>query len=438
MGITNFHKWLRETYKPCIKDKWLDYYDNVYIDLNFVLHYCYYGSKTQDEIYEKLFVFIKDILELTQPTKTVVFAADGSASLSKLLLQRKRRLQMSVLMTKQNNNDINMSSTIFSPATTFMKNLEKNLQNLITFIENIYNVKIINLIDNVDEAELKLKKIMMDNINANKDDTHIIISNDADVVIMLSTLKNYQNTFIFNKNPKTLEIISINKLLSLHKQIYKTAKHPNLDFSAINMFMGNDYIPKLSCITFEKLWSSYKATLLIYKNGLIELNKDIIVINNNFVEYLLMTLIIKTKKYYLNKTNLENFSNKCSSNYIDGYTWCLTTYMTGICDRYNYMYKYKSSPQLLQLLLNIKLFPEILLKRPILYPAINNELYSMLILPFKYIDLIDSKNKKFVEKYPVLYEEENCNICVSDNKHRKTHNNLTLKIIDSIIYTYGH
>ena len=37
MGITGFQKYIKATY-PCYQKKWLDSYDNVYFDLNHVLH----------------------------------------------------------------------------------------------------------------------------------------------------------------------------------------------------------------------------------------------------------------------------------------------------------------------------------------------------------------------------------------------------------------
>ena len=115
MGITNFHKWLRENYPQSIKSHWIDSYDNVYIDLNFVLHYCYYGVNTITDIYIKLQSYIESILQLLQPQQNVIFATDGTAPLAKLILQRKRRLNIS----KQNANK-DFSSVIFTPGTHFM------------------------------------------------------------------------------------------------------------------------------------------------------------------------------------------------------------------------------------------------------------------------------------------------------------------------------
>lgn len=43
MGITNFYKWIKTDYANCIKPIGNRCYDHVYIDLNYLLHMCYYN-----------------------------------------------------------------------------------------------------------------------------------------------------------------------------------------------------------------------------------------------------------------------------------------------------------------------------------------------------------------------------------------------------------
>ena len=279
----------------------------------------------------------------------------------------------------------------------------------ITRIENIYNIHV-EFLGKCDEAELKLKKKLMDNVNLNPKSTNIIITNDADVVLMLSTLENPTNTYIFNKNLKNIEIISIGELLLAHGASLSPNPNPNpnpvsnLDFTCVNMLMGNDYLPKLYGLTFDKLWNGYKYVLKFIKSGLVDpINKSI---NKLFFKCLLITInnTVRQPKPS-DKLTIANLFNKTYSNYMDGYTWCIHIYITGICSRYNYMYESNSIPSPLGLAINIDLNPELLKVNTSINPPLNKELYAMLLLPYKYTNLIDSKYIKFIENQPILYSK---------------------------------
>ena len=63
MGIQNFHKWLTSKYPQSqidistIKNK----HEHLYIDMNFLLHYCSYGISIDDE---KTLLFIDPLQSL--------------------------------------------------------------------------------------------------------------------------------------------------------------------------------------------------------------------------------------------------------------------------------------------------------------------------------------------------------------------------------------
>lgn len=412
MGIDKFNKNIKQEYPTAFKIKWLESYDYVYIDLNFALHYSTHGVKNINELYSRLFKFIENILLEVCPKKKIYFATDGSAPLAKLLLQRKRRSDMSKMIDTHD-----VSGLMFTPGTKFMMSLENEMQLFIKYLSYIFNVEIEFLNLNYDEAELKIKKQIMDNIN---DDmtmslTHLFVSNDADVVLMLTTLENTKNVFIYDK--KSNHVLSVYKLLDLHTEKVGLTENYGLDFTALNLMLGNDYLPKVNYIDFDKLWIAYKKLSFRNSEGLIVKNGKNITINISFFLKLMNILIYEMKPTYLNKPTHQELTSPMYKNYFDGFAWCLSTYIDGICTNYNYMYGYETKPHPLGLMYNIKFlnaYDYSLSSSPIL-PS----LYSILLLPKSAKHLINPMYHKFIDQEKSLYIEECCEKCKSFNKKIK-------------------
>lgn len=408
MGIKDFHKSIKEYYPKAFKRNWLYVYDHIYIDINFALHNCSYGAKSEDEIFARLLKFFENIFKETIPVKSITVGADGVAPLAKLLLQRKRRLTISKNdASKSDTKDNHVSSLIFTPGTIFMIELRAKLEKFLKYIGNIYQVKINYLQDEIDEAELKIKYKLMENMNDYPNDTHIVVTNDADVVVMLTTLKNYQNAFIYCKN-KDRDTISIGKLIDLHTDRVGCTLNPGLDFTLLSIMLGNDYLPKVGLINFDKLWDSYKCLTNFYPDGIIN---EKLIINKSFFLGLLFNLIHKTKKNLINKIKKEDCNVSLHDNYLDGLMWCIHTYFEGTCFRYNYMYEYQNVPNLIGLLLNLIKNKKELKINMELYDPIDYKLYAILVLPKSAKKLIDKKYHKFIDTSDVLYDQEECEKC---------------------------
>jgi len=422
MGILNFHKSIKQKYPAAFRGHWYNSYDHVYIDINFALHYCSYGANNTQEIYNRLIKFIDGIIQEVVPTKSLVMCTDGSAPLAKLLLQRKRRLTMS----RKLDPNVECSSLIFTPSTEFMNNLKKKLSNYFKYIEKAYVIDVEYLDGNIDEAELKLKYKMSENIKNNNHDTHVIVTNDADVVVMLASLEDYSNAYIFAKSNHEIEILSIAKLLDLHTDNVGTTLNSNLDFVAMSIMLGNDYLPKIAYVTFDKLWNGYKHVAKVYPEGLI-LDSNM-TINKKFLVKLLLEIVFNTKKGFITNFTFSASHGSIYSNYFDGYTWCLHTYKTGICSRYNYMYGFQNGPHPLGLILNLELNDSLLKFNNELYPSLDPVLYAMLVLPKASMNLINTKYHDFLKGTNILYDEECCNKCQDYYKTLKQLNDKVTKL----------
>ena len=78
------------------------------------------------------------------------------------------------------------------------------------------------------------------------------------------------------------------------------------------------------------------------------------------------------------------------------------------------------------------------------YPPLESLLYAILVLPKKALPLIEVKYHDFVDKNPILYEEESCKKCIKYysekekdfkkiREHKKNHKNISFTDIETII-----
>ena len=101
MGIPKFYRWLSERY-PLINQRvsdevFLPEFDNLYLDMNGIIHQCTHGnSGVDEEIPEStmclnIFYYIDRVVQIIKPKKLLYLAVDGVAPRAKLNQQRSRR-----------------------------------------------------------------------------------------------------------------------------------------------------------------------------------------------------------------------------------------------------------------------------------------------------------------------------------------------------------
>lgn len=403
MGILNYYKWLKESYPDAFKKKYLETYDNIYIDLNYLLHMSSYNAESKKQLVSKLSDFIENILTYCTPKKTVNFFTDGSCPLAKLILQRQRRM---IIATNNELSDVKFSSLNFTPGTKFMDTIEETLKPLSKKLEIIFNIKTNFFVDDFDEAEIKIKKELMKNQKLNKSDTHLLVTNDADVVVILSTLDDPHSVFILFKD-KEFKILGMSDLLNLHTKKFGKTKYYNLDFALLSMFQGNDYIKKVGLVSLDNIWKSFKMNLNLQEKKELVKNKNF-EINTEFLSDIFFDIcsLSNVKRKPHKDFTLKNLNINLYKNYLDGLMWCMNLYYSGKCERYNYMYEYTESPNPFTLAFFIKKRPYLLKYNNDCFSPIKKELYTILLLPKSAKQLIDSKYHDFIEKYPILYEDK--------------------------------
>jgi 5'-3' exonuclease len=460
MGIKGFTKFVKGYYSKSVRNEWLSSYDNVYIDINACLHYVSYNAFSRENLYTKLRQFIMSIIQNINPTKRIILASDGPAPLAKLLLQRKRRLEMA-------RKDINTETTSlnFTPGTIFMNSLKEKLKYFIDKLKIIYNVEIIADLDEPDEAEIKIKKLLHKLAEDNTEETHCVVSNDADVIVLLMNTPNIYNIFVMHKNGHNIDIINLGIMLESHTEIFGYSRRPGEDFTVLNVVLGNDYIPKINFVDFQRLWKCYSNTVKYDKEGLV--TKDY-KISRVFLTDLLVNIINDTPKHLINKFNIKSYRQTIYDNYIDGMLWCMHLYDSGNCNKYDYTYGYDDTPHPVGLLLALHQKEKYIIIEENFTKPFDKELYGILLIPKCAKHLLDKKYHKLMnhDKLACLYEHEECDTCKkfhdelckltkeynnSDdselkgsitkmskqyNIHKSTHVNITLEDINIINSTY--
>jgi hypothetical protein len=417
MGITGFYSWVLNNYPDCLKKtKSSIFYNHIYIDLNYLLHMCTYNSPTIKITINKIISMITEICGNYHALDTINICCDGSAPLAKLFLQRFRRLQEARTMYVNNSTELSNSSLNFTPGSVFMSELHNVLAHLKSKLESSLNVKVnINNLDS-GEAEIKIKYLINKHNDINPLATHLLVTNDADVLLIISATKLYKNMYVLLKGN---QILSLDKLIELHSNKYGKSQTPQYDFSFLNLLNGNDYLPKLRFSSIDKIWESYQTKLHKHKNGLI-LNKDQktgrFEINGEFLHDILKSLISKISPTVLKKTKLFEYKFDDYTKYVDGLIWCFQMYFEGRCNYNSYVFDCENSPD--PILLMMHLMKNNINSHFTLQPTkpICNKLCSILLLPNIAKKLIDPKYYDFMDKHSYLYEEEKCELCLNFSK----------------------
>jgi 5'-3' exonuclease len=402
MGIQGFHKWIESIIK--LKKANKHKFNNIYIDMNFMLHMACYNSYNQNSLIKKVQSFILELLENIIPINKIIFASDGRAPLAKLLLQRERRLAM---IRKQDKiTEKTVTPLMLTPGTIFMKHLDEKMKDFYEELENMYNIKTERYFDSDNEAEIKILKHINENSKLDNTHTHLLFSNDADVIIMCASNMNYKNINIGLRKNKDNHIINIGELVQTIFE--KDTENINLDFTFISLLLGNDYIPKLSFITIEKIIDCYKK---VVKNKTL-INSDC-TINLDLLQDFVFVLNKNLSKNFRNKFNMKDYDDELYKNYYTGLLWSLKLYRnTEISD---YFYHYDQSPHpaglFLFLIKNRRELNNIMINCE--YYNITNDMYAILALPKKAIVLIDQKYHECINnKLEFLYDEEMCETCI--------------------------
>ena len=416
MGIKDYHTWIKSSFPNClIESTNNNIYEYIYIDMNYILHLSIYGCNTITEFIQKIYHNLDVIFINFIATKQIFFALDGTSSYAKIILQRERRSKP--LPATQINQKIDFVG--LSPGTKLMKFLEKKIRMYINNLNGQYKfIKpefIFSKSSKCDEGEIKICKQVFINGSNNLNHRHLIVGNDADIIVLSMGLKPIYNINILVNGNGNRDLISLKNLLgsfatllNINSDMYVMANN-NLrdDFVLVSLMMGNDYFPKLHGVNYIKLWDCY-YTFFKQTNQTIINNGKFDIENLKIFTYLIYSNMAATLKTIA----VDVYDKQKVKSYLEGLIWCLKIYNTGICT--NYEYNYTSTIPVHPFELYFYLFSEndIISYGPQFSLPVNAEIYPLLIMPYNAKYLIPQKYHSIMDdKLKYLYEVENCNEC---------------------------
>jgi 5'-3' exoribonuclease 2 len=96
MGVPSFFRWVSLRYPRVVTPPDPEGCDNLYIDLNGVIHPCFHpedgkAPETEEECFAAILAYIDEVISVARPRKLVYVAVDGPAPRAKMNQQRSRR-----------------------------------------------------------------------------------------------------------------------------------------------------------------------------------------------------------------------------------------------------------------------------------------------------------------------------------------------------------
>ncbi|CAJ1429395.1 unnamed protein product [Effrenium voratum] len=146
MGIPRFYRWLSERY-PLINEnitaEQIPDFDNLYLDMNGIIHNCSHNNtgglcvKEESDVFVEAFSYICRLVQIIQPKKLLYMAVDGCAPRAKMNQQRSRRFRAAndarearelAAEMGEDTSGPHFDSNCITPGTEFMAKLTEHLR----------------------------------------------------------------------------------------------------------------------------------------------------------------------------------------------------------------------------------------------------------------------------------------------------------------------
>ncbi|XP_027908804.1 5'-3' exoribonuclease 3-like isoform X2 [Vigna unguiculata] len=326
MGVPSFYRWLTEKYPRVVQD--VDHamqdpngvkYDNLYLDMNAIIHPCFHPDTDHDnipfpttfeDVFRNVFEYIDRLVDTVRPRKLVYMAIDGVAPRAKMNQQRSRRFRASKdkeiheaeeerlreqfemegkqVLPKEESEVAD--SNIITPGTEFMHELSKALKNYISsriLCNSSWKDVMVILSDaNVPgEGEHKIMSYIRKQRTLEEYDPntcHCLYGLDADLIMLamathephFSILREdvsvQQQPKVAAKPFKLLHIWLLREYLEFDLKIENPPKTCSIeleriidDFIFMCFFAGNDFLPHMPSLDIHE--GAIDLLMTVYK-----------------------------------------------------------------------------------------------------------------------------------------------------------------------------
>lgn len=302
MGIKDYLKHLKQEEIIDIIE-----YDHVYIDCNYLIHFLIYKCTNDKELYGKICNFWNNLMKAVKIKSSVHLIYDGEHGDKEPMNNPK--LQTLILRYKDKKVSDDYDKQEIKPGSKILGTFKYYLVDIIKKYKKINKVKF-NIIENDDQINGEADIKILNSIYDMSSERICICSKDSDMILIAHSLA-------INKSMRIDVITNFRPILIVYVEKFKKF---NLDYILIVLLLGNDYLPKISLVSYEtiiKTYSEYiKYNKSIISNGSININ--------NFIEFITYFIIMGSKKKI--KFNLKNLDSDRFRIYINNLFWCLKHY----------------------------------------------------------------------------------------------------------------
>ena len=315
MGIKDYAKHI-ELQVPEVKERKYDY---LYLDCNYMLHYLIYKCKNDNELYKKLYSYFEYLFETIVVNKEIYLIFDGEYEIIELedkedkkdkKIEDNPKHQTHLLRAKYKKESDDYDKQPIYPKSKIIKTFLGFLEDIIVKIKKI-NKFVFSIQINDDKVKGEADKKILDYIYDKNQDNICILSRDSDMILISHSL-------IINKGIKIDVLSSIRPILFID---VNKLTNIGYDYLLIIFLLGNDYLPKISNVSYESIIESYKLYIKYEKESLI-INKKLNHNNfRNFISYIIINNKTKKIKFNYKKLNQQQFKI-----YFNNLQWCLKEY----------------------------------------------------------------------------------------------------------------
>ena len=301
MGIKNFLQNFN-----VIKYNTSKTFNDIYLDCNYLMYNLINNCTNNDDYKNKISKFIDILFKNIIVKNNIYLIFDGYYDNTELINPKTFKTRTYIVSDDYDKQPIKPKLEIvkFFKETIISCINNKKKKNLLCF-------DIITDDDYTDgEGDLKL----LNHIYKNKKENNCIISKDSDIILIASSL-----CITLNINIDIIIQPSNISYIIFQDEFKKYGK----DYLLLMLFLGNDYLPKLSNIDYETLLIGYNEYKKIYKKNIVDVSVNY---NNLILFFECIIVYLKNNKNKKLIYSLKNFNIERFKIYYNNINWCLKLY----------------------------------------------------------------------------------------------------------------
>jgi 5'-3' exoribonuclease 1 len=366
MGIKDFYNWFKETFPTAIESHApSSSINNLYIDANCLIHdsaQIVYGcsdrsrllSKSRNrkldrqssinKVCERFVETIENIVLITMPTNKVIVAIDGVAPAAKQRQQLQRRVES---LAKRELTECTFDSNQITAGTEFMNSFVSGIKPLLGKLAIKIDCELVfSGHEEPGEGEHKLMHELRSSDRVSSDRlVHCIVGNDADLIMM--GLINVDSLIYIMRSDH--EYVNLQRT----RFLIETNLLTPIDFVVIFFLLGNDFLPKLSCLEIK----SGAVSLLCDSYYKCQTQGKLVTdgVNVNFVKLSELCQILNDRVCH-SSTDDPSLNTAIGRDYLVGVQWVLNYYTRGFVGpgnaNWSWSFPHNRSPTLDEILYN--------------------------------------------------------------------------------------